>query len=117
MADIAAIAGASRQQSPSARKLAGEFYFTSALVLLWLLGFYVLPGPAPLAPGLDPSWQAALTEAFLHHLQFGKDIVFTHGPWGFLNRPRGNPSIYPWLVSGRLVLALGMSAGYTWIAL
>ena len=73
------------------------------------------PRLAHLAPGLDPSWQALLTEQFLHHSQVGKDTVFTYGPWGMLGEPRGNLAIYPWLVFGRLVLAAGLSLGLAWL--
>jgi hypothetical protein len=85
--------------------------------LCWLAIFYVLPPPVPLEAGLDPSWQAYLTEMFLRHAQFGKDIVFTYGSWGFLNEPRGNPAIYPWLVLGRSILALGMAVSLSCLSL
>jgi len=68
-----------------------------------------LPPASPILAGIDPSWQAYLTEMFLRHAQFGRDIVFTYGPWGFLGEPRGNPEIYPWLLLGRSILALGMA--------
>jgi hypothetical protein len=93
-----------------------DFYATAAIAFLWLLIFYVLTPPAHLISGLDPSWEAILVEQFLHHLQFGKHVIFTYGPWGFLSQPRGNPAIYPWLVMGRLILALGLSAGMSWVA-
>jgi hypothetical protein len=38
-------------------------------------------------PGLDYSWQAALQLAAEHHLVFGREIVFTYGPLGFLDIP------------------------------
>jgi hypothetical protein len=37
--------------------------------------------------GLDPSWTVGLYWALARGLQFGKDIVFTYGPLGFLNAP------------------------------
>jgi hypothetical protein len=85
--------------------------------LCWLAIFYVLPPPAPLEAGLDHSWQAYLTEMFLRHAQFGRDIVFTYGSWGFLNEPRGNPAIYPWLVLGRSILALGMAVSLSCLSI
>ena len=91
-----------------------EFYVTSALILVVLLVFCVLPPPPGLdttEASLDQSWQATLVEQFLRHAQCGTDLVFTYGPWGFLAEPRGNPAIYPWLLFGRLVLALGVSFG------
>ncbi|HSY19044.1 MAG TPA: hypothetical protein VK815_11945 [Candidatus Acidoferrales bacterium] len=35
---------------------------------------------------VDNSWSMALHDAFVNRLQFGTDIVFTYGPWGFLAR-------------------------------
>ncbi len=34
--------------------------------------------------GLDTSWQAGLALAPIHHLAWGRDIVYTYGPLGFL---------------------------------
>jgi hypothetical protein len=34
--------------------------------------------------GVDDSWMQMLHLAFAERLQFGRDIVFTFGPWGFL---------------------------------
>ncbi len=34
--------------------------------------------------GLDASWQVMLLHAHAQGLQFGRDIIFTWGPWGFL---------------------------------
>jgi hypothetical protein len=35
---------------------------------------------------VDTSWTMALHDAFVQHLQFGTELVFTYGPWGFLAR-------------------------------
>ena len=40
----------------------------------------------PVKEDLDDSWTLVLHEAFHRHLQFGSDLVFTYGPWGFLSR-------------------------------
>ena len=101
----------------SESRAGGEFYWTSSLVFLLLLVFYVLPPPARLAVGLDDSWRALLVELFLHHAQFGKDVIFTYGPWGFLREPMGDPAIFPWLIFGKLVFATAMSFGLVWLAL
>ena len=37
--------------------------------------------------GLDPSWRIGLNMASMNNFQFGKDIVFTFGPLGFLYLP------------------------------
>jgi hypothetical protein len=40
----------------------------------------------PKSDGLDDAWTQALHLAFAQHWQFGTDLVFTYGPWGFLAR-------------------------------
>jgi len=86
-------------------------FWLSTAIFIWYLGTYVLlPIPA-VRPGADESWRAFLTWAFEHHRQFGTEVIFTYGPWGFLLEPRGTVSAYPWQVLGRLVLAIGASSG------
>lgn len=43
--------------------------------------------------GLDPSWRTGLDMAVQDGLDFGSDIIFTHGPLGFLRSPA---YAYPW---------------------
>jgi hypothetical protein len=38
--------------------------------------------------GIDPSWQYALNHFFLKNMLFGKDIMFSYGPLGFLEAPQ-----------------------------
>ncbi|MBD2488091.1 hypothetical protein [Aulosira sp. FACHB-615] len=40
--------------------------------------------PSGIRIGLDPSWQYAISRAALNKLYFGKDIIFTYGPLGYL---------------------------------
>ena len=35
--------------------------------------------------GIDPSWEAGLTMGFMRHLQWGPSLVFTFGPYGFVD--------------------------------
>jgi hypothetical protein len=48
-------------------------------LLGWQISFQT-PGA-----GLDPSWNAGLAMAVDQGLRFGKEVVFTYGPLGFLN--------------------------------
>ena len=34
---------------------------------------------------IDPSWQAGLAEGFLRHIQWGRSLVFTFGPYGLVD--------------------------------
>ncbi|MBS1856365.1 MAG: hypothetical protein JST11_13445 [Acidobacteria bacterium] len=83
----------------------------TACLLLWYLLTYVLLPVLPIRTGLDESWRAFLTWAFEHHRQFGTEVIFSYGPWGFLLEPRGPISVYPWQIAGRSVLAAAAAGG------
>lgn len=55
----------------------------------------------PVLAGLS-SWQAGVTLAFLHHLQWGPQMMFTFGPYGFLEDA---------LPYARVTAALGLGFG------
>lgn len=57
------------------------FLGVALAALTWPI-FSILPASGP-----DPSWVAGLYLAHAEGLQFGKDIVFTYGPLGFLQDP------------------------------
>lgn len=64
----------------------------------------------PIQEAMDDAWALALHEAFARHLQFGSDIVFTYGPWGFLARGYYPPtyliSVFVWaMLAGVFLLA------------
>lgn len=50
--------------------------------------------PAPPATGADPSWMVALGEAIREHYAFGRDVIYTWGPLGYLDVPGVVPSTY-----------------------
>ena len=64
--------------------------------------------------GLDPSWTLVQTHGFKHAWQFGADIVFTYGPWGFLATTLYDPATYLLLMAFWTVLALALAAGILW---
>lgn len=55
-----------------------------ALLVLVLAGVLVPFAPVFPASGLDPSWQLGLNQALVQHLRFGKQVIFTFGPYAFL---------------------------------
>jgi hypothetical protein len=54
----------------------------SSALIYALVQFF--PGTPVSAPTIDGSWMQTMHVAFEQHWQFGRDIVFTFGPWGFL---------------------------------
>jgi len=58
------------------------------LILFIIAALWTLPQALQYpASGLDPSWMISLNIAAADHFQYGKDIVFTLGPYGFLKYP------------------------------
>jgi hypothetical protein len=71
----------------------------TAVIFAFLLAIHMFSFPLVVYPfledkgpswiGLDPSWQMTLNYARLHGWSFGKDIIFTYGPLGFLSTHYG----------------------------
>lgn len=61
-----------------------RFWWWGIFTLIFVSTFFLSGTRLPLLSKIDPSWHAAMEYAALHRLQFGKDIVFTYGPLGFL---------------------------------
>lgn len=59
-------------------------FLGAASSLLFAIACFVPPNPLGHYNAVEDSWIQVLHFAFLKHLQFGRDIVFTFGPWGFL---------------------------------
>ena len=103
--------GAPAKVGPSAHEHGKHFLQLVGWLLLAGSLLYVFPAAPEVARGLDESWKAFLSFAFLAGKHFGTEVVFTYGPWGFLIYPRNFPGMFPWIVLGRLVLVSGCSVG------
>ena len=89
------------------------------LVFIYFFATWILPPPMPVRPEAhlgEASWHLVLTDAFLRGAQFGRDIVYTYGPWGFVENPQGDPRIYPWLFGARLLIAMAFVFGVSLVA-
>jgi hypothetical protein len=80
----------------------------TALMGITLVGIPIMP-----SPGLDSSWQVMLIHAHAAGLQFGKDVIFTWGPWGFLCNPyhMGDTAAVPillWQTVGQFAIAAAL---------
>lgn len=80
----------------------------AAWMLLQLLPFVPLRGFDP----REGSWGYLLHEAFLRHLDFGREFVFTFGPWGFITG-EFHPATYG-VVLGAWTLLLAVYAAALW---
>lgn len=89
-------------------------------VILLILGMlflgYCLLTILPLLPGgmrydLDGSWSSVVHMAFGDRLQFGQDLIYTYGPYGFLQVDLYFPQTYGYAVIFRALIAIATWAG------
>ncbi len=89
---------------PIAAKLtAGQKVNRVLLFLLLVTVIFTFPNRPSF--DLDASWRMALGKFFLDHLQFGRDIVFTYGPLGFLMGKTYSGLLFWSLIAWQLVAA------------
>jgi hypothetical protein len=61
---------------------------TALIVLIALVALLTFPGDFnPMAGGLDPSWMWGVNAFAAAGLRWGRDLVFSYGPLGFIARP------------------------------
>ena len=94
----------------SSRSARLRWPFVGELALLVLLWLMLMQPVRTLAPSLDASWQMMLGYAYDHGLEYGRDVIPTMGPAGFLIT--ASPSVnhlglrFAWMLLGNGVLAL-----------
>jgi hypothetical protein len=76
------------------------------LIFFFFLNFLVPLYPSGFNASLDPSWGLALNEAFMGDMVFGKDIVFTFGPFSSIYTRQYHPRTDNLMLFGSLYLAV-----------
>ena len=85
-----------------------------SLVALSLLWFFlnILPFTPTIETGADRgTWRLVLNVAFSQGRQFGTEVLFTYGPWGFVGTQHYTPATYPPLLISWIFLAVAMAIG------
>ncbi len=114
-AETADAAGSAGERRLGRRERLDRWALTAILALCVL---YLLPSnPKYLDTSIDGSWGATLHHFALSDLQFGRDLVYTFGPFGFLAQRLYWPRTY-WLLCGwTALLAIGLCAAFRRIVL
>src|SRR5580704_14856067 len=71
---------------------------------------------ATLNSGMDPSWMAVLVYAYEKGMQFGRDIVYTYGPLGFLSVECFTPHAAVLRILFEIIFGAGIGAGLSLLA-
>ena len=102
--------------SHPARSLGATIHFGVFVLLLAVTVPVLLESFSPSGDPLDASWAWFMGYAFQHHLQWGKAVLFTYGPLGFLANPYFYSDHILWSVSATVRLAswfgFGLTFGY-----
>lgn len=85
--------------------------FSGAIGFLVWLTLIAFPGPP--RTSLEESWNETLVRAATQHWHFGKDLVFTYGPLGYLTSPyhlgsEGAAARIAWETVGKFFFAVGL---------
>lgn len=78
----------------------------SLLLLITLLCLFVPFYPVMPRPGLDPSWAYGLNQAVAQGLAFGRDIIFTFGPYASLYTGAYHPATAHLMMAGSIFLSV-----------
>jgi hypothetical protein len=81
-------------------------YFLAFVLFLTVLAVFVPLAPAMPADGLDTSWMYAMNQGVAQGLVFGRDIVFTFGPYASIYTELYHPATDRLMVFGSLFLGL-----------
>lgn len=102
---------------PVDQRVAPRIGFVAFIPLL--LTFLVMLPLAPRQPayGLDPSWAYAINEAVARHLVFGRDLIFTFGPFGSVYTQFYHPASDAIMLAGSALLAAGLCIGFALLTL
>jgi hypothetical protein len=88
----------------------------AALVVFGCVLVYAMPALSYPASGLDPGWRTAVNQAAAARLVFGRDVIFTVGPYAAVYTGQYDPTIDARMFAGSLVLGLPMAAGLLCLA-
>lgn len=90
MTESSSLSAFPSEQNRVTEIVAALFGLAYALILLppWIPAFLTS------AEFRDPSWRYMLHEGFVQQLEFGRDIIFTYGPFGFLTTRMYHPETY-----------------------
>jgi hypothetical protein len=81
------------------------------LLLVFALCNFAFGSPLMPAGDVDSSYKMVLNDAFARGLVFGRDVVFTFGPLGFLHATMFDPRTYSWIVLFNVAWAGFVAAG------
>lgn len=92
------------------KRVIGWAIWPVRILLIVTIAAAIIPlSPAMPGPGLDASWMYGLGEAVALKLAFGREMVFTQGPYVSIYTASYHPATYHFVLFGSACMALGFS--------
>lgn len=91
-------------------------YIFQIFAMITILVIFVPLNPGMPHVGLDPSWVFSMNEAVAQHLRFGKEIIFTFGPYASIYTQSYHPATDHLMVFGSLFLGLCYAVSLLYLA-
>jgi hypothetical protein len=85
------------------------------LLVLLLLLTVVWWAPGMPYPGEDSAWVLAVNQAVADRLAFGRDVLFTVGPWGDVYAGQYHPATDTMMLAGGTLVALALGSGLAFL--
>lgn len=92
------------------------FYAVDILLLITLICVFVPFAPAMPAEGLDPSWRFGINQAVSQGLVFGRDLIFTFGPYASIYTKTYHPATDFLMLAGTFYLAISYWVAFFFLA-
>lgn len=80
------------------------------------LAVFVPLNPRMPSRGVDASWQFAMNQAVAQHLSFGKEVMFTYGPYASIGTRTYDPATDRRMMWGSLLLAVSYTTALLFLA-
>ena len=105
--------GVAGKRSGRLQKYLSDVQLVLSIGAAILAGVFIIPlEPLMPEPGLDPAWMQAVNEAVARHLVFGRDVIFTYGPFASVYTCLYHPATDTLMLGGRVLIAFGFVVGY-----
>lgn len=76
-------------------------------LVAWMPSFYIPSDSKSLSSfRIDISTEFLIPHFYEKGVQFGKDIVFSYGPLGFIKYSKYHPATYHWMLLGQILLSI-----------
>jgi len=91
-------------------------FLSQLFVAVTVVVIFVPLNPKMPSRGLDASWEFAMNEAVARHMSFGREIVFTYGPYASIGTRRYHPATDRRMMLGSLCVAGSFLAGLLYLS-